>query len=81
MQTYFVYVVRCVDGTLYTGITTDVERRTGEHNTSPKGSRYTRARRPVQIVYTKKYKNRAEASVEESRIKKLNRQQKINFIT
>lgn len=76
MSKYFVYILQCADGTLYTGITTDVDRRTEEHNTSPKGSRYTRARRPVQVVYTKKYKDRAEASVEESRIKKLKAKQK-----
>ena len=47
---YFVYILECADGTLYTGITTDLERRLDEHNNSSKGAKYTRARRPVVLV-------------------------------
>ena len=77
---YFVYIVRCNDDTLYTGITTDVDRRIEEHNKSDKGAKYTKVRRPVVLVYTKKYKNRSEASKEELQVKKLTRLQKDNLI-
>ncbi|HIP47378.1 MAG TPA: GIY-YIG nuclease family protein [Lutibacter sp.] len=76
---YFTYIVRCADGTLYTGITTDIGRRMDEHNgldKNKKGAKYTRVRRPVELVYKKSFFNRSEASKEESRIKQLTRQQK-----
>jgi putative endonuclease len=76
---YYLYILKCSDGTLYTGITTDLERRLKEHNTSRLGSKYTRVRRPVTLVYSKKFDNRSTASAEESRIKKLSRQEKLNF--
>lgn len=76
---YYLYILKCSDGTLYTGITTNLERRLNEHNTSRLGSRYTRARRPVTLVYSKKFDNRSAASVEESRIKKMSRQEKKDF--
>lgn len=77
---YFVYMVECCDGTLYTGITTDVARRIEEHNTSPLGAKYTKARRPVKLVYSHEYMDRAEASREEARIKTLSRDEKIGMI-
>lgn len=77
----WVYIVQCSDNTLYTGVANDVERRVQEHNgLLPKGARYTRARRPVQLVYKKKYKNRSEATKEESRIKKLSREEKFALV-
>jgi putative endonuclease len=67
---WFIYILKCSDNTLYTGITTDVDRRLSEHNTSPKSAKYTRARRPVQLVYTSKnFLNRSEVLKEEIRIK------------
>lgn len=51
MTQWFVYLVRCSDGTLYCGISTDVDRRVKEHNTSKRGARYTHKRRPVVLVY------------------------------
>lgn len=75
-----VYILQCADDTFYTGITTDIERRLSEHNLSDKGAKYTRARRPVLLVYTSTFSNRSEASVEEARIKKLNREQKERLI-
>lgn len=77
---YFVYIVECADGTLYTGITTDLARRVVEHNTSPVGARYTSARRPVVLVYSRKFKDRSSASVEEARIKKLSKTKKLELI-
>ncbi|MBT3727444.1 GIY-YIG nuclease family protein [bacterium] len=77
---WFVYVLKCFDNTLYTGITTDTKRRVLEHNTSLKAAKYTRIRRPVELVYAKEFKNRSEASKEEYRIKQLSRKQKDSLI-
>ena len=77
---YYVYVLKCSDRTLYTGITTDLKRRIVEHNSSNLGARYTSSRRPVKIVYSKKFKNRSVASKEEARIKKLKRNEKLKLI-
>ena len=76
MKDYFVYIVECADGTYYTGITTDVDRRILEHNYSFKSAKYTRSRRPVKLVYSKLVGNRSEAAKEECRIKKLSRSAK-----
>ncbi len=78
-QHWLVYILRCSDGTLYTGITTDIERRLEEHNNGT-GARYTRARRPVKVVFNINAKNRSEASSLEIQIKKLTRKQKIQLI-
>ncbi|MCW1948927.1 MAG: GIY-YIG nuclease family protein [Candidatus Shapirobacteria bacterium] len=77
---YFVYILECCDSTFYTGITTNLERRVKEHNTSKIGAKYTKVRRPVKLIYSKEFSNRSEASIEESRIKKLSRIEKINFL-
>ena len=77
---YFVYIIQCADQTFYTGITTDLDRRIKEHNSSKLGAKYTKIRRPVKLVYSKEFINRSEASKEESRIKKLSRQQKIKLL-
>ncbi len=74
------YIVKCADGTLYTGITTDVDRRVDEHNTSPKSAKYTRSRRPVELVYSQGIGDKATASREEARIKKLSRAKKLELI-
>lgn len=76
---YHLYILKCVDGTLYTGITTDLDRRIHEHNTSPRAAKYTRARRPVELVYSKKFRNRSTASKAESRVKRLTREQKFQL--
>jgi len=76
---YFTYILRCADKTLYTGITTDIERRMAEHNgltKNKKGAKYTQARRPVKLVYKKSFTNRSEAMKEEARIKQLTHQEK-----
>ena len=73
-----VYMLRCADGSLYTGITTDVVRRTAEHNgDGPLGARYTRSRRPVQLVHVEPAASRAEATRREAAIKQLNRARKL----
>ncbi len=77
---YYLYIVECVDETLYTGITTDLKRRINEHNTAKLGAKYTSSRRPVKLVYSKKFKSRSVASKEEALVKKLKRIQKLELI-
>lgn len=77
---YYVYILECADKTLYTGITVDLARRVKEHNDSKLGAKYTRARRPVKLVYSKRYANRSKASIAESKIKVLNRKKKLLLI-
>lgn len=77
---YYLYILKCSDGTLYTGITTDLERRIAEHNGANLGAKYTSARRPVRLAYSQKFKNRSLASREEARIKKLKKTQKLALI-
>ena len=78
---YYLYMVQCVDETLYTGITTDLERRVEEHNCSEKGAKYTRARRPVTLVYSETYANRSKASKREYFIKKkMSHKDKVSLI-
>ncbi len=73
---YFVYIVECADTTLYTGITTDVEKRIQEHNHADLGAKYTRSRRPVQLVYSEPATDRSAAAKREWEIKQLTRVQK-----
>ncbi len=79
-MSYSVYIVRCADGTFYTGIATDVQRRIEEHNTSPKGARYTRSRRPVTLVWEEKHPDRSSASKREHALKKMSREAKRRLI-
>ena len=73
-----VYMLRCADGTLYTGITTDVTRRLAEHNgEGGLGARYTRSRRPVALVYVEAAASRAAAARREAAIKRLDRTRKL----
>jgi putative endonuclease len=72
-----VYIVRCAYGSFYTGIAKDVARRVAEHNsTGPLAANYTRARRPVVLVYREAAATRSAAGKRESQIKKMSRQQK-----
>jgi putative endonuclease len=71
MDSWYIYIVRCNDNTLYTGITTNLERRLLEHNSGQKGARYTRSRRPVALVYCEQAASRSVATRRESHIKKL----------
>ena len=76
---HFVYIVKCADGTLYTGWTLDVERRVKQHNAG-RGARYTRTRRPVQLIYVEAVENRRIAMQREIQIKRLNRASKTRLI-
>jgi len=80
MKKYYLYILQCSDKTLYTGITTDLDRRITEHNSTKLGAKYTKARRPVKLVYSKKFKDRSLASKEEARIKKLTKSEKLELI-
>ena len=78
---YYVYMVKCADNTLYTGISTELERRIEEHNDSDKGAKYTRVRRPVRLVYSEEHPNRSAASKREYEIKKkMSRAEKLKLI-
>ena len=75
-KNWFVYMLRCADYSLYTGITTDLERRLKEHNAVKSVTRYTRARQPVSLVYHEVVSSRTLACKREAQIKKLTRAQK-----
>jgi putative endonuclease len=78
VSAWFVYVLHCADGTLYTGITTDLDRRLREHNGEGHGgARYTRGRRPVRLHYYEAAASRAEAARREAVVKKLDRRSKL----
>lgn len=77
---YFLYILQCSDGTLYTGITVNLVRRVREHNSSNLGAKYTRSKRPVRLVFSKKFADRSNASKEEARIKNLPRKEKLSMI-
>jgi putative endonuclease len=76
MKRWYIYMLRCADNTLYTGITTDIQRRIKEHNSKQTGAKYTRAKRPVTLVYSEAIPNRSAALKREAEIKKLSKQQK-----
>ncbi|MFA6908838.1 MAG: GIY-YIG nuclease family protein [Patescibacteria group bacterium] len=77
---YYLYLLKCADGTLYTGITVDLAQRIKEHNYGKRGAKYTRSRRPVKLVYSKKFRTRSTASRAEYRLKQLPRQKKLKLI-
>ena len=78
---WFVYILKASDGTLYTGITTNIERRIKEHNSGGKlGSKYLRGKTPVAIVYFEEFENRSLATKREIEIKKMDRKDKLILI-
>ena len=77
---WLLYVLRCSDGTYYTGVTTDMKRRLNEHNTSERGAKYTRARRPVKLVYCNEFEDQSKAQTAEYKFKKLSRTEKEKII-
>lgn len=80
MIMYYLYIVRCVDGTFYTGIARDLKARIKQHNTSTLGAKYTKGRRPVKLVYSRRCRNRSTALKAEAKIKKLSRGEKFVLI-
>lgn len=76
VKSWHVYIVRCADETLYTGVARDVLKRLHEHNHTQLAARYTRSRRPVELVYTESCETRSQALRREMAIKKLSRHAK-----
>jgi len=79
IKTWVVYLVRCSDGSLYTGITNDVDKRLAAHNAGT-GAKYTRSRLPVQLAYVEMAADRAKASSRESQLKRLTKNQKEQLV-
>lgn len=77
---WYVYILKCNDDTLYTGITTDLDNRLHAHNHSPQGAKYTRSRRPVFLLYSEAYPTQSAAAAREYQIKQLSRKQKKQLI-
>lgn len=77
---HIVYILECFDNTLYTGSTCNLIKRLNEHNNTKAGAKYTRGRRPVKVVYVKKFKTLAEARKKEAEIKRLTREEKLELI-
>ena len=79
-KNFYVYIVECIDGSLYTGYTTNLDRRLNEHNYSTKAAKYTRSRRPVRLVHHEVFDNLSSALKREYKIKKLTRKKKLELI-
>ncbi len=77
---WFVYIIEAGDGSLYTGVTTDVQRRFKEHCGTAKGAKYLRGRRPLNIVYTESHPDRGSAQRREADIKRLTKAGKLKLI-
>ncbi len=78
---WFVYMLRCADNSLYTGVTTDIVRRVQEHNEAKAGAKYTRAKRPVFLVYEESAESRKAACQREYQLKQLSKTDKEALIT
>lgn len=76
---HYVYIVKCADGTYYTGYTNDLNRRIEQHNQG-EGAKYTKGRRPVELVYSQEFNSKSKAMKREYKIKQLTRQKKIELI-
>lgn len=77
---WYVYILECNDASLYTGITNDLEKRLTQHNHGTAAAKYTRARRPVQLVYYETLADRSSAAKREHEIKQLTRNEKLQLI-
>lgn len=75
-----VYILKCSDDTLYTGCTNNIKERIKEHNNSKRGARYTKARRPVELVYSENHKTLKKGRAREAEIKRLTREEKLELI-
>lgn len=80
-ERWYVYMLSCNDGTLYTGVTTDLPRRVAEHNEGARGAKYTRTRRPVSLVYSERHPSRSAACAREAQVKRLSRTEKLALST
>ncbi len=80
LDTWYLYVLLCADGTYYTGITKDTKRRLHEHNNTKRGAKYTKVRRPVSLVFSKRFDNRSVAQKAEYAFKRYSRAQKKQIV-
>ena len=80
LSQFSLYIVRCADGQLYTGIATDVEKRLAEHESSPRGAKFLRGKGPLEVVFSETVGDRATALQLEYRVKRLNRAQKLELV-
>lgn len=78
-MTSYTYILRCSDGTLYTGWTNDLAKRTAAHN-SGRGAKYTRGRTPVELVYSESFQTKNEALSREAELKRMTRDEKLDLI-
>ena len=78
---YILYILKCADSTLYTGCTTDITRRLSEHSAGRRGAKYTRARRPVKLVWSQVFGTLAAVRKREAEIKRLTRKQKLQLLS
>lgn len=78
---YFVYILKCADGTLYTGSTNDLQKRVITHNTGKTAAKYTKARRPVELAYYEQFDTKSDALKREWAIKQLSKTEKIKLIS
>jgi len=76
LKDWFVYMLRCADNSLYTGVTTDIERRVVEHNAKKSVTKYTRVRQPVSVAYYENAGSRSDACKREAQLKKLTKRDK-----
>ena len=76
---WYIYIIRCADNTLYTGISNHLEKRIGSHN-SGNGAKYTKGRGPVELIYKEKSQDKSTASKREAEIKKLTKKEKLKLI-
>jgi len=79
-MSYFVYLVECADNTYYCGYTDDLDARVAKHNFSKTGAKYTKARRPVKLVYSEKFQSKEDAMKREHAIKKFSRREKEKLV-
>lgn len=79
-STWYAYVIRTEKGHLYTGITTDIERRFREHASGKKGAKFFRTSAPSKLIFKKRFKDRSSASIFEAKFKALKRREKLNYL-
>jgi putative endonuclease len=78
-KVWYTYALECADKTLYVGITNDIAKRVQAHNHEKNGAKYTKARRPVRLIYQESFQTRSEALKKEAAFKKLTRQEKLSL--
>lgn len=79
-ESWCMYVVECSDGSLYCGVSTDVQRRVRQHNTSSRGAKYTRSRRPVCLLHVEHFDSQSAALKAEAAFKRMSRAQKLERV-